>query len=91
MADLKNLTWLSPHNVHVAGYLRAYGAQRLYALFNFSAYETGLTWYAFKEHGLIPALLFDHWSEKSIEVGLEHEHLMFAPYGFYLFEMRSHR
>ncbi|MEY4105701.1 MAG: hypothetical protein RL181_43 [Bacteroidota bacterium] len=90
VADLKNLTWLSPHNVHVAGYLRAYGDQRLYALFNFSAYETGLTWYAFKEHGLVPARLFDHWGEKSTEVGLDHEHLMFAPYGFYLFEMRSH-
>lgn len=86
VADLKNLTWLTPHNLHIAGYLRAYGEKRLFCVFNFSGYTTGLTWYAFKEHGRIPAQLFDHWTGHTLQVGLDHEFLEFPPYGFFLLE-----
>lgn len=86
VADLKNLTWLTPHNIHIAGYLRAYEENQLYGIFNFSNQPSYLTWYAFKEHGNFSRKLHDHWTEKSFEVGLDHEHLIIEPYGFYLLE-----
>ena len=36
IADRKNLIWLTPHNIHVAGYLRFDNKQKLYCVFNFS-------------------------------------------------------
>lgn len=86
IADLNNLTWLTPHNIHVAGYLRAWDDQRVYCLFNFSAQLQYLTWYAFKEHGMVPSQLFDHWEEKTYTVGQDHEYFVLQPYGFYILE-----
>jgi amylosucrase len=53
IADAKNLTWLTPHNIHVAGYLRTLEDRRVYCLFNFSDQQQSLTWQVFKEHGAI--------------------------------------
>ncbi|MFM2146276.1 MAG: hypothetical protein RL732_1112 [Bacteroidota bacterium] len=86
IADRKNLTWLTPHNIHVAGYLRAYDQQRFYGIFNFSSNTAYLTWYAFKEHGFLPVQLKDHWSGQVISVGADNEYLVIEPYGFYLLE-----
>lgn len=86
IADLNNLTWLTPHNIHVAGYLRAWDDKRVYCLFNFSAQLQYLTWYAFKEHGMTPVQLFDHWEEKEYSVGQDHEYFVLQPYGFYILE-----
>ena len=87
VADRKNLTWLTPHNIHVAGFLRAYGEQQLYCLFNFSNKAAYITWYAFKEHGKIPDKLFDHWQEKRHSVGPDYEYLIIEPYSFCLMEV----
>jgi amylosucrase len=84
--DFKNLTWLTPHNTHIAGYLRSYDEQRLFCLFNFSNEMAYLTWYAFKEHGNMPAQLYDHWQKKYFTVGNDDDHLVFEPYSFYLME-----
>jgi amylosucrase len=86
IADKKNLTWLTPHNIHIAGFLRTYEEQRLYCIFNFSDKPAYLTWFTFKEHGIIPARLYDHWSEKTYPVGHNHEYLLLEPYQFCLFE-----
>ncbi len=86
VGDYKNLTWLSPHTIHVAGYLRTLGEQKLFAVFNFSNHPANLTWQIFKEHGVVPKKLYDHWSEKEFEVGLDNEYLVLKPYEFYLFE-----
>ena len=86
VADRKNLTWMSPHNRHVAGYIRNRGEKCLFCVFNFSGHATRLTWYAFKENGRIPARLFDHWSGQTFQIGLDHEYLDFPPYGFFLLE-----
>ncbi len=88
VADLKNLTWLNPHNIHIASYLRAFDDKRIYCIFNFSREAAYLTWYAFKEHGAVPSLLYDHWQDKNYQVGYDHDYLIVAPYGFYLLEMR---
>ena len=86
LADLKNLTWLTPHNIHVAGFLRAYDNEKLYCLFNYSKKEAYITWYAFKEHGNIPKELYDHWSEKKYMVGADHAYFVMEPYSFCLLE-----
>ena len=86
VADKKNRTWLTPHNVHVAAYLRAFGDKRLYCVFNFHAAAAYITWFAFKEHGLVPKKLFDHWSGKTFDVGFDNEYLILEPYVFYLLE-----
>jgi amylosucrase len=61
VADHKNMNWLTPHNVHIAGYLRSSSDKKLYCLFNFSSEAAYLTWFAFKEHGAAPGRLYDHW------------------------------
>ncbi|MBS1513068.1 MAG: alpha-amylase [Bacteroidetes bacterium] len=86
VSDYKNLTWLQPHNIHVAGYLRTYNEKKLYCLYNFSGKEAFLTWFAFKQHGKITARLYDHWKEQYYTVGFDHEYFILEPYGFYLLE-----
>jgi amylosucrase len=86
VADLKNLTWLTSHNLHVAGYLRAYEKQKLYCIFNFSDQPAFLTWYALKEHGKTPEKLYDNWQEKYFTIGKDNEYLILEPYMFCLLE-----
>lgn len=88
VADHKNLVWLTPHNIHVAGYLRTFEEQKLYCLFNFQGEESFLTWFAFKEHGAAPQKLFDHWEGKEYQVGYDDEFLILQPYQFMLLEPR---
>jgi len=89
LADQKNLTWLAPHNIHVAGFLRAYGNQRVYCIFNFSHETAFLTWYAFKEQGKSPDELLDHWTGAKFQVGADNEYLIIPPYGFYILEEKG--
>ena len=89
VADQNNHQWLSPHNIQVAGFVRTWpGEKPLYCLFNFSEQPAHLTWYALKEGGLHPELLFDYWTEKEMAVGEDHEYLVLAPYQFCLLEQR---
>jgi len=88
VADQKNLTWMTPHNIHVAGYLRAYDDKKLYCVFNFSDKAAYLTWFAFKEHGNVSSKLYDHWTEKELTVGIDSDYLIIEPYGFHLLEAR---
>jgi amylosucrase len=86
LADYKNLTWLTPHNIHIAGYLRTFEDHKLYCLFNFSDREAFVTWYIFKEHGPFSASLYDQWKQKEYAVGSDHEYFIIEPYGFCLME-----
>ena len=45
-----------------------------------------LTWYAFREHGDNPAQLYDHWQEKTLQMGEDYEYLVMEPYTFHLLE-----
>ncbi len=89
VADNDNLTWLTPHNIHVAGYLRALDNDKLYGVFNFSGEPAFLTWYAFREHGEAPSRLYDHWGKQFHDLGRDHEFLVIAPYAFLLLEPRN--
>lgn len=87
VADASNLVWFTPHNVHVAGFVRT-GEKPLYCVFNFSGKEVFLTWYAFKEKGFDGDGLHDHWSGKRLAVGKDHEYLILQAYQFCLLEER---
>jgi amylosucrase len=86
VADHNNITWMTPHNIHVAGYIRASEEKRLYCIFNFRDKTSYLTWYAFKEHAEKSLQLFDHWSEQRFQVGDDKDHLVIQPYAFLLLE-----
>ena len=86
-ADYKNITWLSPHNIHVAGFIREYDNRKLFCLFNFSDKEAFLTWYAFKEHGVKSYNLINHWNENQYTIGADNEYLIMQPYDFFILEM----
>lgn len=88
VADYKNLTWLSPFNIHVAGYLRTLDETKLYGVFNFSNQVSYLSWAVFKQHGPAPVELYDHWQDKTYTVGFDNEHLIMEPYSFCLLEQR---
>ena len=88
VADHKNIAWLSPHNIHVAGYLRTLDEQKLYCVFNYSNQTSYLTWAAFKQHGPAPNKLYDHWNDQWFSVGLDHEHLIIPPYSFNILEVK---
>jgi len=86
VADKKNLTWINTENDHVAGFLRAWGNDRIYCIFNFCNEETSISWFTFKQNNMKPVGLFDHWSEQVFRVGYDHEHLILQPYQFLILE-----
>lgn len=86
LADKKNCTWLTTNNNHVAGYLRAWDNERVYCLFNFANKTTGISWYVFRQNGMKPLSLYDHWSGVSFQVSFDHELLMLEPYQFIVLE-----
>lgn len=86
VSDLKNLVWLYTENKHIAGYIRTVDENKLYCLFNFSVHPTRISWHVFKRNGFKPSSLFDCWSERTFNIGHDHEYLEFAPYQFYIFE-----
>ena len=86
VADNKNLTWLPPFNIHVAGYLRTLDEEKLYCLFNFSHQPALLTWNAFKQHGPAPVKLYDYLRDEYLMVGSGSEHLELPAYSFYILQ-----
>ena len=88
LADYKNLTWLSPFNIHVAGFLRTLDEQKLYCIFNFSAQVSYLSWAAFKQHGPVANELYDDWSGNIYTLRFDNEYLIIEPYSFLLLEQR---
>lgn len=86
-ADMKNIVWLTPYNIHVAGFIRSFEQQQVYCLFNYSGHAAYLTWYAFKTHGFKSEKLYDHWNDKTYTIGSDHEYLIIPAYSFCLLEV----
>lgn len=86
VADLKNLEWMKNYQSSIVGYIRYIGEKRVYFLFNFSQNAQELTFYAFDKNGIRPKSLKDLWSNIIIPVGMDHDHINFQPYQFYLLE-----
>ncbi|MCE2972201.1 MAG: hypothetical protein LW852_02030 [Sediminibacterium sp.] len=87
LADFGNIRWLTPHNIHVAGFMREIPGQTIYCLFNYGSTTAYLTWFAFRESGRSVKQLYDHWSGNKIETGPDHEYLIMDPYQFFLLEV----
>ncbi len=85
-SDYNNLSWLKPHNIHIAGFIRSFNEQRIFCLFNYSNAPAWLTWYAFKEKYPVPTRLYDHWEGKYYEVGADDTYFIAEPYRFYILE-----
>jgi amylosucrase len=84
VADLKNIHWLEVHNNSIIGFERYLNGEKVYFLFNFSAQPQEVTYYmlgAFRERA---TAMKDLWSGKTIQIGMDHDHLAFAPYQFYV-------
>jgi amylosucrase len=88
VADLSNLTWLTPYNIHVAGFLRQKEDQRLFCFFNFKNEVAFVDWQAVKEKGNPPEVLYDHWKQQEHLVGRDREFLILEPYSFCLLEAK---
>ena len=86
-SDWNNMIWLTPHNNHIAGYLRHTQENQIFCVFNFSNQTTGLTWYAFKEKHIKPSAFIDLWTGKTYTIGHDHEYLMLEPYQFCLLKV----
>jgi amylosucrase len=86
ITDTSNLKWITQHNIHVAGFLRTWGRQPIFCVYNFSNRPAYLTWYAFKENRIKAEKLYDHWSEEKYRLGNDHEYLIIQPYGFHIME-----
>ena len=86
LSDVKNTTWMPPHNIHIAGFVRSFENKKLYCVFNYKDTASYLTWYAFKEHGERPPKLLDHWTGQVHKVGNDHEYFVLDPYSFALLE-----
>ena len=87
LADTNNLTWFTPQNIHVAGFLRRNDDQVVCCLFNFSNHQAFLTWHAIKEKGVHSGRLYDHWTGRDYTVGEDFEYLVLEPYGFHILEV----
>lgn len=86
VADHSNLRWLTPYNIHVAGFLRSQFTQRLFCFFNFKNEEAYVDWQAITETGNSPEILYDHWQQKKYILNEEGNHLKIAPHSFCLLE-----
>lgn len=83
-SDFKNISWLESHNRAIVGFVRKHKANKAFCLFNFSNERQELTHFIFEENGNRPKKVKDMLSGKEIEIGLDHDHLEFEPYGFYI-------
>ena len=85
-SDTKNVTWMTPHNIHVASFIRHDENKKIYCLFNYKNTASFVTWYAFKEHGQRPSVLHDHWTGQNFKVGNDNEYFVLPPYSFAILE-----
>jgi amylosucrase len=84
LADLKNIHWLEIHNNSIIGFERYLNGEKVYFLFNFSLQAQDVTYYVLGAYGERANQMKDLWSGKTISIGMDHEHLTFAPYQFYV-------
>jgi amylosucrase len=84
LADLKNIHWLEVHNNSIIGFERYLNGEKVYFLFNFGVEPQEVTYYMLGAYGERANQMIDLWSDKIISIGMDHEHLTFAPYQFYV-------
>lgn len=85
-ADYSNLAWSMAHNIHVAVFHRHTEGQEVVCAFNFSPEPAFLTWYAFREYGAAPELLYDHITGQTYRPGPDEAYFVLEPYRFHVME-----
>ncbi len=88
-ADFKNITWITPFNKHIAGFIRHTADEQVFCFFNFSDAPAYVTWHAVRESGYQPVKFYDHWHEEKISPGEDHEYLQLEPYDFKIMEIKE--
>ncbi len=83
-SDLSNVEWLSLHNKHIAGFIRANENQKIVCLFNYSNHPANLTWYALKEKGITGSLIDIANGNSTYSVGADEAYFTIPDYGFSL-------
>jgi amylosucrase len=86
MDDLNNIEYMTPHNIHILGFVRAYASQKAFCLFNYSNKTANLTWYAFKEKGATGNLL-NHANGKTYTIGKDDEYFVLGAYEYAVLEV----
>lgn len=89
LSDHKNISWMTPYNIHVAGFVRSEEDKKLFCVFNYKNADSYITWDAFKEHGNLPNQLLDHWTDKIYAVGNDYEYFILPAYSFAILEVVS--
>lgn len=89
LSDHKNISWMTPYNIHVAGFVRSEEDKKLFCVFNYKNADSYITWNAFKEHGNLPNQLLDHWTDKIYAVGNDYEYFILPAYSFAILEVVS--
>lgn len=87
LSDQKNVQWMTPHNIHVAGFIRTSETRKLFCLFNYKQTASYVTWFAFKESGDKPQFLKDHWTGKTYPVGNDHDYFILDAFQFAILEI----
>lgn len=89
LSDHKNISWMTPYNIHVAGFVRSEEDKKMFCVFNYKNADSYITWDAFKEHGNLPNQLLDHWTDKIYAVGNDYEYFILPAYSFAILEVVS--
>jgi amylosucrase len=82
LADVKNIHWIPNQNNSIAGFTRIKDGEKFTCLFNFSSKLQAISWFVMDENGQRPTEVKDLWSGETLHVGMDHDHVMLAPYQF---------
>jgi amylosucrase len=85
VADYNHIKWLTPHNTHVAGFMRSLNGKKLFCLFNYSNAAAYITWYIFKEQE-VTGKLYNHYTKETLTLGHDNEYLVLKAYEFCIIE-----
>jgi amylosucrase len=86
-ADKNNIEYLTPHNIHILGFVRSAESKKIFCLFNYSNHPQSLTWYAFKEKKINGSTLLNHCTSKKYSIGNDNEYLVLQAYEYMVLEV----
>ncbi len=86
LSDESNIEWMQTGNIHLAGFVRMQGVERLFCLFNFSGREQSINWSAFRNSGMTQRKLWDYYSETLFQMDDKPFGMVLDPFEFRLLQ-----
>ncbi len=86
--DNNNIEYLTPHNVHILGFVKQNENTQLFCLLNYSNQTQYLTWYALKEKGIKGNKIINHYNNSTIEIGNDDEYFILPAYEYAVLEIQ---